>query len=146
LRRTPRKAGPLSSPIADAHSDYPHDLPTNPNKPHPQATLVTTGRIQRYVRFHSKDLIATSPGWDVPRSNLWTSLYPLPSAASSSQMSSGSNAAAGPMYTSRYRHLLNISAHGADEDDVRDELHKHRDASDKDWSMFKVRESLCPPR
>ena len=131
--------------LAHTRTDYPHDLPTNPNRPHPQATLTPAGRIQRYVRFHSKDLIATSPGWDVPRSNLWTSLYPLPSAASASQMSNGSNSAAGPTYTSRYRHLLHISAHGADDDDSRDELHKHRDASDQQWSMFKVRLALVEP-
>ncbi|GAA6014815.1 hypothetical protein JCM11491_002126 [Sporobolomyces phaffii] len=92
-------------------------------------------RVRRLTRFHSRNLIASAGSWDVPHSASWQLFFNQSPSLSSS---TSSNASPNPIYSSAYRHLLNIRSNSGLDDEFEDELEqgRYKTRVDKEWSKF----------
>lgn len=81
--------------------------------------------------------------WEVPRSKTWALIAPLPQPKPVNPSSLHDESRAGPfVYSSKYKHLLNIR-NIADEEDEED-MQKFSSMVEKEWKSF-MQSGFAPP-
>ena len=92
-------------------------------------------RVRRLTRFHSRNLIASAGTWEVPHSASWQLFF---NSSPSLSASTSSTSAPTPVYSSAYRHLLNIRSNSGLDDDYEEENEtgRYKTRIDKEWSKF----------
>ncbi|GAA5846946.1 hypothetical protein JCM3766R1_004024 [Sporobolomyces carnicolor] len=133
--------GPLPTFLEKFILNYPSILNISytgePPKVPTGAKVEEVTRVRRLTRFHSRNLIASAGTWDVPHSAAWHLFFndnPMASLASSTS----SNSSPHPVYSSAYRHLLNIRTNPGLDDDLEDDFDqgRYKTRVDKEWSKF----------
>ncbi|KAK4058059.1 hypothetical protein OIO90_000798 [Microbotryomycetes sp. JL221] len=133
--------GPLPTHLTRYLVGYPQSLNITYErfetpKPPKTARMVPVTRFRRLTRFHSRNLIASAGTWDVPQSSLWPLFFPQGQARKQVQPGELPQT----VYTSYYRHLLNIrSSSMVDEDDLNlddNQLGRFRTRAEQEWTKF----------
>ncbi|GAA5950992.1 hypothetical protein JCM3765_004649 [Sporobolomyces pararoseus] len=133
--------GPLPTFLEKFILNYPSILNISyaggPPKVPKGAKVEEVTRVRRLTRFHSRNLIATAGTWEVPHSASWQLFFnnnPNTSLASSTSSTSSPL----PVYSSAYRHLLNIRSNSGLDDELEDEIEqgRYKTRVDKEWSKF----------
>ncbi|GAA5896383.1 uncharacterized protein JCM6883_006886 [Sporobolomyces salmoneus] len=114
-----------------SYSGEPAKIPTG-------AKVEEVTRVRRLTRFHSRNLIASAGTWDVPHSASWQLFFNTNNPAASLASSTSSTSSPLPVYSSAYRHLLNIRSNSGLDDDLEDEFDqgRYKTRVDKEWSKF----------